>query len=732
MESLKTLIELEQIADKLDVKLLKHFFKTFKPRENRNLKAAMKYFHTRGDMESADYRSAYHQLCDWFYGWDVSNAAVGGAAMDFDAPDDNDGGELRRVARDISLTEAGERAECERILKTFETLFGLTRRQLKKVYMNIEEMTPRIGQGLATMTTKQEEKEDQDDEIKKEEVWKHDRDDPIPKDPEDDYAGSYDDLRQKREADGLIVKRNDALAGGPDTAAASRQNTEFQPNPESPHSSRSSSPSSEPDTNPKTPKSGGGAGVDKISNMPPGQQPTKGFEFSSTTPTPPRRGLLQDGPNESDMKLSMQRDINLCYSAVNKSLDYLLVCASNVILVMSFAEVLGMKEVYQKFNAIAHDLSSEFVSNSLKTVWDLLNREIKNISLQELRDISMLRNCMKQVIDIGRMNNKNPRGKLKTLHKKFELVHELFVSVDIHIFPNFVAAHKDGVKSAQYSAFDSNLWLSGGYDGLIRIHDLRAANSHICLSQYVGHKSIVTDVHFTKDDTHIVSCSFDRTIKIWNSQSASCEKTLTGHTDSVMSCDVTLDKRYIVSGSTDNTVRLWDFNTGHCVANIKKHTRWVKLVKFSPDGRFIVSAGLDHKIYIWDIKFVANSRTFSPKRTIEDHRDYILDIAMARPNYLLTVARDSSIRMFDINSANELYKISIAPSWACTATFSPNGEYFATGSFDNNVIIFNTKDGSRVRQIRCLNLGIMCVRFPKDLSYIVVGTQEGFVQQIPL
>ncbi|ORY40745.1 WD40 repeat-like protein [Rhizoclosmatium globosum] len=591
-------------------------------------------------------------------------------------------------------------------------------------------MTPRIGQGLATMTNKQDEKEDQEDDKKKEEVWKHEKNvEEIPI-GDDDLLGSYDELHQKREADGLIVKKNDALAVGERSDSQDQGATPQTPQPPTTtHSSRASTPASETDNK----KSGSG-----ITPLPGGQTPPKGFEFnsnsgSSINPPPPRRGLLQDGPTEYDIKLGMQRDVLLCYAAVNRSLDYLLVCASNVILCLALAEVLNLKDVHSKFMTISHDLSSEFVSNSLKTVWDLLNRELPSITLHDLRDPPSLRASMKQIIEIGRTSpTKNPRGKLKALARKMELVHDLFTACDIFLFPNFVAAHKEGVKSCQYSAFDSSLWLSGGYDCLIRIHDLRASNNHICLSQYAGHKSVITDVHFTKDDTHIVSSSFDRTIKIWNSQSASCERTLTGHTDSVMSCDVTVDRKYVVSGSMDGTVRLWDFDKGSCVAVIKKHTRWVKVVRFSPDGRFIVSAGLDHKIYIWDIKFVANSRVYSPKRTIEDHRDYILDVALARPNYILTTSRDSFIRMFDINTGNELYKVSLAPSWACTVSFSPNGEYFATGSFDNNVIIFNTKDGSVVRRIRVLNLGIMSVRFPKDLSYVCVGTQEGFVQQIPL
>ncbi|KAJ3257763.1 hypothetical protein HDU77_002559 [Chytriomyces hyalinus] len=746
MESLKTLFELQQMSDRIDMPILNHFFRTFKPLQDKNLKAAIKNFHARSDLESADYRSAYHQLCDWFYGWDVSNAVVvaaaAGGASNVDETD-NDLAEdfsLKRVAREIDMAEPGEKVECERIMRTFETLFGLSRRVLKRFHLQLEEMTPRIGQGLATMTSKIDEKEEQEDELKKEDVWKHERN--IEADEAAEAAkleqeaadegtlGSFEEMRQQSTVDGLIVKKGDVTLG----LEGSRRNTTFVA-PDSPHSSRSSTPGSEK-MHAKSRSNEPRHSVIEKNSAAANSPPVKGFEFSTQTPIHApevRRGLLQDGPNSSDAKIGVQRDINLCYTAVNKSLDYLLVCTSNIILVLAFSEILGMKDVFQKYNSAAHELSIDFVSNTLKTVWDLLNRELPDITLAELRDTSLLKQRMKQIVDMNLVKgSKNPRAKVRLLHKKMELVHTFFTAVDIHIFPNFVAAHRDGVKCARFSAFDSNLWLTGGYDCIIRIHDLRPANNHICLSQYVGHKSIVTDVHFTKDDTHIVSCSFDRTIKIWNSQSASCERTLVGHTDSVMSCDVSQDNRFICSGAADNTVRLWDFTTGACVAVIKKHSRWVRIVRFSPDGRFIASAGLDNKIYVWDVKFVSNSKTHTPKRIIEDHRDYVLDLAMARPAYLLTTSRDNTVRMFDINIGCEIYSISLSPSWACTVDFSASGEYFATGSFDNNILIFNSKDGTIVRRIRALNLGIMCVRFPKDLSYVLVGTQEGFVQQIPL
>ena len=417
---------------------------------------------------------------------------------------------------------------------------------------------------------------------------------------------------------------------------------------------------------------------------------------------------------------------------MDRCTDFTLVTLSTIMVVISFSELLGDKDNYIKYLGFAHELSMDFVSNTLKAMWDLLNKELPGeITLAELRSPNLLRLKIRRILEFRKKDGKIPKFKIRKIHFKFALIHDMFTMMDIFIFPNFIGAHSNGLKSAEYSSYDHSLWLTGGHDGVVKITDVRAANSHLCLAQYISHKSIITDVHFARKESFIVSSSFDRTIKIWNSQSASCERTLVGHIDAVLSCDLHVDGRLIASGSTDNTAKLWDFNTGECIVTIKKHTRWVKVVKFTMDGKYLITASLDKRIYLWDVKLLLNSKSPIPFKCIDVHLDYVLDIAVNKTG-LLSTSRDGTIRYFDIYTGQELRSYSMSPSWACSLCFSENGEYFATGSFDNNVMIFRTSDFTKMRQIRVFNFGIMMVRFPSDLSFVVVGTNEGFLQQIPL
>ena len=77
-----------------------------------------------------------------------------------------------------------------------------------------------------------------------------------------------------------------------------------------------------------------------------------------------------------------------------------------------------------------------------------------------------------------------------------------------------------------------------------------------------GHDRVVCCVKVLKGD-RLVSGSWDKTLKIWNSNTSS--HTLRGHVGRV-NCIVALpESRLVVSASCDRTLRLWDAEDGHCL-----------------------------------------------------------------------------------------------------------------------------------------------------------------------
>jgi WD40 repeat protein len=67
-------------------------------------------------------------------------------------------------------------------------------------------------------------------------------------------------------------------------------------------------------------------------------------------------------------------------------------------------------------------------------------------------------------------------------------------------------------------------------------------------------------------------------------------KPLEGHTGYVLSVAYSPDGRHIISGSYDKTIRIWNAETGSAVGKpLEGHTHPVWSVAYSPDGRHIIS-----------------------------------------------------------------------------------------------------------------------------------------------
>lgn len=105
----------------------------------------------------------------------------------------------------------------------------------------------------------------------------------------------------------------------------------------------------------------------------------------------------------------------------------------------------------------------------------------------------------------------------------------------------------------------------------------------------VEHADNVNDVHFSPDGNCLVSCSVDKTVKVWDVRLA--KKLLqhfTGHEDTVNQVSYHPSGDYIISCSTDQTMKIWDTREGRLFYTISGHVSPTTAVTFSPLGYVFV------------------------------------------------------------------------------------------------------------------------------------------------
>lgn len=114
---------------------------------------------------------------------------------------------------------------------------------------------------------------------------------------------------------------------------------------------------------------------------------------------------------------------------------------------------------------------------------------------------------------------------------------------------------------------DSSHLVSGSYDYTLRIWNKSTTK---CLKQLIGHKKYILSI-VKLNNSILVSSSADKTIILWNINENCIIKTLTGHTNWI-NCLAKISDSIIISGSNDNTIRVWNVFNGKCIEILKEHT----------------------------------------------------------------------------------------------------------------------------------------------------------------
>ena len=201
---------------------------------------------------------------------------------------------------------------------------------------------------------------------------------------------------------------------------------------------------------------------------------------------------------------------------------------------------------------------------------------------------------------------------------------------------SFDMYHAQSILCLQY---DEKILVTGSSDSTCIIHDIN--NNYKPIRKLIGHTAAVLDLAF--DDKHIVTCSKDVKIRIWDRETGRLLKVLTGHTGPVNA--VQLRGNTIVSCSGDFKVKLWNIDTGKNIREFIGHTKGLACSQFSDDSRFIASAGNDKVIRIWD----ANTGECLKKIAAHENlvRSLHIDSVSGR---LISGSYDQDIKVFDMES----------------------------------------------------------------------------------
>ncbi|MGL5060670.1 MAG: WD40 repeat domain-containing protein, partial [Microcoleus sp.] len=113
------------------------------------------------------------------------------------------------------------------------------------------------------------------------------------------------------------------------------------------------------------------------------------------------------------------------------------------------------------------------------------------------------------------------------------------------------------------------------------------------LRTLVGHTLGVKAVAVAPDGKTAISGSYDKTLKIWDTETGTELRTLTGHSSPVTAMAIAADGKTAISGSYDKTLKIWDTEIGTELRTLIGHSSPVSAVAIAADGKTAISGSYD-------------------------------------------------------------------------------------------------------------------------------------------
>ncbi|KAF2851865.1 WD40 repeat-like protein [Plenodomus tracheiphilus IPT5] len=263
------------------------------------------------------------------------------------------------------------------------------------------------------------------------------------------------------------------------------------------------------------------------------------------------------------------------------------------------------------------------------------------------------------------------------------------------------------------------------------------------IAKLTGHNGPVHAVAYSSgSQTYILTGSADRTIRLFNPQKAppssvappnSSSSTYapglvtkyTAHGYEVLSISVNTANDRFVSTGGDKTVFLWDVQTAQTVRRWTGHAGRVNRGVFGGEGDSVVVTGsFDGSVKVWDSK----SNAYKPIMTLSDAKDAITDVAV-HDSDIIAASVDGRVRSYDIRMGRCEVDV-IGPP--CTSlSVSKKGTEVLISSLDSSLRLMDRTNGECLKRYEDKAFVNQDLRVRSTLglndSVVVSGSDDGTV-----
>ena len=221
-----------------------------------------------------------------------------------------------------------------------------------------------------------------------------------------------------------------------------------------------------------------------------------------------------------------------------------------------------------------------------------------------------------------------------------------------------------------------------------------------------GSTGAMLDVDFSGGDgggagsvLMVLGAGTDRAVRLWDATTGRTRHTLTGHAEKVVSAKFCpWNYARAVSCSHDRTIKVWDLERGFCKASIMCASN-CNSVTYGESAAVVISGHYDGAARIWDLRQKPGAACDPVE--VRGHSQHVTAVTMMPTNrsQFITSSRDNTLKLVDLRSGQGDVVRTLKASgyrsgtqWAnpCVA---PDGRHVVAGGADGGVFVWNVNDG---------------------------------------
>lgn len=290
--------------------------------------------------------------------------------------------------------------------------------------------------------------------------------------------------------------------------------------------------------------------------------------------------------------------------------------------------------------------------------------------------------------------------------------------------------HTKPITTLRFIPRTSHLLLSSSADAKIALWD--AHHDRSLLRTFSGHNKAITDTDFHPTGRTFLSASYDRQMKLWDTETGKCiSRFTTGKTPHTLRFHP--DGNEFIAGMNDKKIVQFDARSGELVQEYDHHLGPINTLTFVDEGRRFISTSDDKSLRAWEygipvpIKFIADPSMYALVRSCPHPSGKYVAFQSA-DNQIVVYAAGDKFRQ----NRKKGFRGMNTSGYAIDVAISPDGGIVASGDSGGYVCFWDWKTGKMWHKIQAGGDGagaVTCVAWhQQESSKVATGGLDGVIR----